>query len=290
LAEPVGTPVRPETTAFGCRRDFLGQRFVYAVISPRAGGLSVGINMNPDKFCNFQCVYCEVNRAEPAVEPKLDVGVMVAELERTLEMVHAGRLVERANYRGLPVELLKLRHVALSGDGEPTLSPNFGEIVEKLVHLRACNQWPFFKLALITNASGFDREEVSRGLGLLTPRDEIWAKLESGTQEHMDRVNKADRPLAKILANILLVARERPVIIQSLFPAIDREGPAAHEIESFAQRLKELREAGAQIPLVQIHSATRPPARPDCGHLPLRTLSLIARRVREVSGLKAEVF
>jgi hypothetical protein len=44
-------------TAFGSPRDFLDNRFVYAVVSARARGLSVGINMCPDKNCNFDCVY-----------------------------------------------------------------------------------------------------------------------------------------------------------------------------------------------------------------------------------------
>jgi hypothetical protein len=89
------------------------------------------------------------------------------------------------------------------------------------------------------------------------------------------------------------VARQRPVVIQSLFPSINREAPPASEIEAYVQRLRELKEAGAQIPLVQIYSATRPTGasrvRPS-PHLPLRALSHIAQRVREVSGLNVEVF
>jgi hypothetical protein len=106
----------------------------------------------------------------------------------------------------------------------------------------------------------------------------------------MNRVNKPDCSLEKIMANILGIARQRPVIIQSLFSAILGEVPPAHEIEAYAQRLKELKEAGAQIPLVQIYSATRPTPHSECGHLLLRTLSAIARRVRDVAGLRAEVF
>ncbi len=60
--------VVPAATAFGCPRNFLDNRFVYTVVSPRARGLSIGINMNPDRFCNFDCVYCEVNRKLPAAE------------------------------------------------------------------------------------------------------------------------------------------------------------------------------------------------------------------------------
>lgn len=282
--------VPPCGTAFGCPCDVLGNRFVYTVISPRARRLSVGVNMNPDKRCNFDCVYCEVNRSEPSRESRLEVPQIMSELERTQGLVRSGGLRERPCYRSAPPELLELRHVTLSGDGEPTLCPNFVEAVEAVVHLRACGRFPFFKLVLITNASGLDRPEVAEGLSLFTPRDEVWAKLEAGTQDYMNRVNRPDCPLEKILANILFVARQRPLVIQSLFPSIGGEAPPASEIEAYAQRLRELKEAGAQISLVQIYSATRPTAHPECGHLPLRTLSAIAQRVREAAGLKAEVF
>ena len=122
-ANGAASPAPPCGTAFGCPRDFLDNRFVYTVISPRAHGLSVGVNMNPDKHCNFDCVYCEVNRLEPSRESRLDVPVMIAELERTLELVRAGGLRERPCYRSAPPELVELRHVTLSGDGEPTLCP-----------------------------------------------------------------------------------------------------------------------------------------------------------------------
>jgi hypothetical protein len=124
----------------------------------------------------------------------------------------------------------------------------------------------------------------------LSPGDELWAKLEAGTQEYQNRISGCGVPLEKILANILLVARRRPVVIQSLFPEINGEEPPDEEINEYAIRLRELKRAGAQISLVQIYSATRPMARAGCSHLPLRTLSEIAQTVRRVSGLRAEVF
>ena len=289
VEQPDAPRCAPVGTAFGCPRDFLDNRFVYAVVSPRARGLSVGINMNPDKACNFDCVYCEVDRSKPAMETKLDVAAMTTELGRTLELVQTGRIRERPHYRELPDELLRLRHVALSGDGEPTLCPNFVEAAEAVIHVRARGRLPFFKIVLITNASFLDRLEVVEGLRLFTPRDEVWAKLDAGTPEYMARVNKPDCAIEKILANILNLARQRPVIIQSLFPTINGQGPSPSEIEAYIQRLKELKDAGAQISLVQIYSATRPTPHSECGHLPLKTLSAIARRVREVTGLAAEV-
>lgn len=275
-------------TAFGAPRDFLENRFVYAVVSPRARGLSVGVNMNPDKLCNFSCVYCEVHRnGEPRQE--LDVEVMATELRKTLAMVRGGRLRERPWYHSLPDELLQLRHVALSGDGEPTLSPKFAEALQAVVHVRALGGYPF-KLVLITNATGLDLPLVQQGLKSFTRSDEIWAKLDGGTQAYVNKVNRAEVPLEKVLSNILLVGRQRPIVIQSLFPSFGNEEPPLEEIEQYSKRLLQLKNSGANISLVQIYSAARPSAHSECGHLPLKSLSKIAHTVRQATGLKAEVF
>src|SRR5262245_35647356 len=88
--------MKPAETAFGYPRNFLGNRFVYVVLSPRARGLSIGVNLNPDKYCNFDCAYCEVNRSEPSKDKQLDVDVMAAELIETLKFAQEGRLRETA--------------------------------------------------------------------------------------------------------------------------------------------------------------------------------------------------
>jgi wyosine [tRNA(Phe)-imidazoG37] synthetase (radical SAM superfamily) len=220
----------------------------------------------------------------------IDCEVAAQELEEMLAVVHRGELRMHAPYAALPEELLRLRHVALSGDGEPTDCPKFLEAVETVAHVRARGKYPFYKVVLITNASGLDVEEVQSALCLLTEKDEIWAKLDAGTEEYMQLVNRASVPLEKILANILSTAKKRPVIIQSLFSSVDGFAPSAVEIAAYAERLRDLREAGANIPLVQIYSATRPRATQRVEHLPLRTMADIAAKVRSVTGLKAEVF
>ena len=275
-------------TAFDRPRDWLGNRFVYAVISSRAGGLSLGVNMNPDHLCNFDCFYCEVDRRSPSPEKELEVDVMAAELHRTLQAVRRGQLRSRPVYQSLPAELVQLRHVALSGDGEPTLAPNFVEAVQAVARVRALGG--FFKIVLLTNGTGLDQPEVLRGLEILTRSDQIWIKLDGGSQAFLDRVNRPNVPLEKILANILLVGRQRPVVIQSLFPEVNGEEPPFEEIQEYAQRLKELKAGGAQISLVQIYSAARPGVHSEWGHLPLRVLSQISQTVRQIAGLRAEVF
>lgn len=274
--------------AFGYPRDFLENKFVYLVISPRANGLSIGLNLNPVVKCNLNCLYCEVDRHQPAHDPGLDVDRMVIELRETLELAQGGWLRQWPRYAKLPAELLEVRHVALSGDGEPTLSNRFVEATQAVAELRYAGR--VFKMVLVTNSMALDQPHVQNGLSSLAPRDEVWAKLDGGTQDYLSRINGPAISLEKVLNNILLVGRQRPVVIQSLFPAINGDEPPESEIEEYAQRLKELKADGAEISLVQIYSATRPIPRLGCSHLPLASLSQIAKTVRRVAGLRAEVF
>ena len=275
---------------FGYPRDFLENRFVYLAISPRARGISIGVNLTPSAECNFDCLYCDVDRTRVHRDAVIDCDVAARELEEMLEVVYNGELRLHRPYGTLPEDLLRLRHVALSGDGEPTECPKFLEAVETVVHVRARGKYPFFKVVLITNGSCLDAPEVQAGLCLLTGRDEVWAKLDAGTEEYMRLVNRASIPLQRILGNILSTARKRPVIIQSLFSSVDGSAPSETEISAYAGRLRELCQAGANIPLVQIYSATRPRATNRVEHLPLRTMADIAAKVRATTGLRVEVF
>lgn len=274
--------------AKGWPRTYLNNRYVYLVVSQRAKGLSIGINLNPDKHCNFKCVYCEVNRDVPGTTDPVHVPTMANELTALLQLAREQKIQELPGFRNLPRELLELKEVALSGDGEPTLSPQFLDIVTEVVGVRSRS--PFFKIVLITNTAGLPLRDVHAGIRLLKREDEVWVKLDGGSQQYLDKVNGPDIKLTDIMVNILSIAQERPVVVQSLFPLINGQEPPEIEITQYLHRLQELAAAGAQISLVQIYSAHRPPHQADCGHLALRTLSQIASRVRKETGLRAEVF
>jgi wyosine [tRNA(Phe)-imidazoG37] synthetase (radical SAM superfamily) len=281
----------PET-AFGSPRDFMDNRFVYVVLSSRAKGLSIGVNLNPDRRCNLNCVYCEVDRTAPQREPCVDVEVMAAELMRTLAFVHSGQLRSRLPYAHLPPELTVPRHVALSGDGEPTLCPHFSAALEAIIHARALGKFPFFKIVLLTNGTGLGNHQVQQSLRSLTKQDEVWIKLDAGTNEQFNAINRPQPgvTLETVLSNILTIGRRRAVVIQSLFASLGGLEPDSEDIEQYARRLKELKNAGACISSVQIYSAVRPAAGNQCSHLPLRVLSRIAHLVHSQTGLPVEVF
>lgn len=271
-------------------REFRDNRFVYTLISERNHGLCIGINLIPDKQCNFNCVYCEVDRSTPGRCTHVDVDLLAQELTDTLSLVVGNHLRSLPQYQTLPEELLRLRAVTLSGEGESTLCPNFAEVVRAVVHVRARADFPFFKVVLLTNGTCLDLPQVRFGLAMLTGLDEVWIKLDAGSQAYMDRVNLPTVPLDRILANILAVGRERPIVIQSLFPMLEGEEPSLPEVEDYVNRLAELKHGGAHIAMVQIYSAHRRSVQRHCSHLPLKSLSRIALLVRERTGLPAEVF
>lgn len=269
-------------------RDYVGNRFVYAVITSRARGLSIGVNMNPDQRCNFDCPYCEVRRSAKLPRQKVDLQVMNQELTQLLMLAQSRRFQTLAPFSNVPADLLELKEVALSGDGEPSLAANFDGIVAEVLRIRRL-LGPF-KVVLITNGTGLHRSTVRRGIDLFGENDEIWIKLDAGTDAYMQRVNGTTVPLDSIVENIITIGRERPVTIQSLFCLIDGEAPSEAEIDAYINRLRIIRDSGATINLVQVYSLLRPPARPGCKHLPLAALSRIARRVRTEAGLRSEVF
>src|SRR5271170_3641494 len=111
------------------RRTFADNLYVYAVVSRRSKGVSIGINLNPDKVCNFDCVYCQVDRKTPPLVREVDLQRLLQELEDTIDLVQSGGLFEMDRFAGTPAELRRLNDIAFSGDGEPTTCPQFVDIV-----------------------------------------------------------------------------------------------------------------------------------------------------------------
>ena len=83
-------------------RSFASNRYVYPVLSRRAGGISIGINLNRDKSCNFNCAYCQVVRTVPGWLKRVDLKQIAAELEWTIELVTSGQIYENAQFRNTP--------------------------------------------------------------------------------------------------------------------------------------------------------------------------------------------
>jgi wyosine [tRNA(Phe)-imidazoG37] synthetase (radical SAM superfamily) len=108
-------------------RTFRDNRYVYPVLSRRAGGISIGVNLNLDKVCNFDCTYCQVDRSEAGDRGAVELDRLAAELDAMVRRVVSGAIYEDPKFQGTPAALRRLNDIALSGDGEPTTCPRFDE-------------------------------------------------------------------------------------------------------------------------------------------------------------------
>lgn len=271
-------------------RNYQGRRWVYTQVSPQSRGLAVGINLSPGGSCDFRCRYCDLPKTPALGAAPVDGCELARELEETLETIRSGGISSLPAYRRYPPDCLTWSQVILSGEGEPTLCPNFNEVVETVIHLRARGRHPFFKVVLETNGTGLNRAEVQQGLEHFTLADEIWMKLDAGTEERFQFMSGTDRPLTGLLDRILAVARRRPVVIQSLFSCVGGFPPGQCEISAYLRCLSQLRGQGASIQRVQICSVMHASGDSVCSHLSLGSLSDIARRVRGEVGVDARVF
>jgi wyosine [tRNA(Phe)-imidazoG37] synthetase (radical SAM superfamily) len=272
-------------------RDFGGNRYVYPVVSRRAGGISIGVNLNPDRRCTFHCVYCQVDRTEPCRVEPVDLARLREELEWMLDDVLSGAIFEQDPFRGAPARLRRLNDIALSGDGEPTLSPSFPEAVDVCAAARRQRGLEAVNIVLITNASLLDQPRVAAALEVLDANGgEIWAKLDAGTEGYYRRVARSAVPWPRILDNLRRTAVARPIVVQTLFARLDGQSPPPEEIEAYCRRLREITAAGGQIKLVQIHTVARPPAEHWVAPLADAEVDAVVDTVRRATGLTVAGF
>ena len=271
-------------------RSWHENKFVYPVLSRRSQGISIGVNLNPDKVCNLDCIYCQVDRRSEAETKFVETEQLLVEIDHMLSLVANGALFDDEPFRDVPADRRRLNDIAFSGDGEPTTYRNFDEIIAAVADLKQRHALSAVKMVLITNASMFHKPAVERGLAILDANNgEIWAKLEAGTDDYYQLVERTKIPFRRILDNITAAAKVRPLVIQSLFMRINGAAPSETEIDAFCERLSEIVAAGGQLKLVQVYTVARPPAESFVTSLTDAELEAIAAKVRAL-GIGAEVF
>jgi wyosine [tRNA(Phe)-imidazoG37] synthetase (radical SAM superfamily) len=272
-------------------RSFEEFLFVYPVISRRSRGLSIGVNLNPDKVCNFDCIYCEVDRHTPPRTLRLDTARMREELVQVIQMVRDGGLLQRSRFAAAKDFAGEIKDIAFSGDGEPTMVANFAECVETVAGVRQQEKLEGAKIVLITDAAGLDKADVKRGLEIMDWNNgEVWGKLDAGTEAYFKAVNRTSIRFDRILKNLRETARLRPIVIQSLFLRVHGQRMPDAEVAAYCDRLNELTAAGGRIKEVHAYTVARPT--PEAYATPLRgeELELIGEAIRRQTGLPVFTF
>lgn len=269
-------------------RDFL---YVYPVISRRSRGVSIGVNLNPDKVCNFDCIYCEVDRKIAPRAREVDFAVLERELRAMLECWKSGELFRDPPFSLAPPGARRLNDLAFSGDGEPTTFGPFAEVCDLVARVKRETVGDSVKIVLITDAGGLDRDSVKKGLKTLDANQgEIWGKLDAGTEAGYRLVNRSNIRFDRILKNLEETGKVRPICIQSLFLKVRGEEPSAMEIGAYCGRLNRFKAAGCRIMEVQAYTVARSTPEAWATALSAAELEALAARIRTETGLKVEIY
>ena len=272
-------------------RHFSDFTFVYPVISRRSKGLSIGVNLNPDKVCNFDCIYCEVDRRVPGAVTEVDLRQMKDELTAMVRFAKDGGLAKEPKFDEVPWLTREVKDIAFSGDGEPTMIHNFADCVQIVVDVKQAEGLGATQIVLITDAAGLDKGDVKRGLELMDANEgEVWGKLDAGTEAYFKAVNRTNVKFQRILDNLLATAKTRAIIIQSLFLKVHGEAMSAAELQAYCDRLNELTAGGGQIREVHLYTVARPTPEAFATKLEPAELESMAATVRECTGLTVAIF
>ncbi|MDQ6991995.1 MAG: radical SAM protein [Mariprofundus sp.] len=259
-------------------RDAAGLTYVYPVVSRRAGGVSVGINLNPNSACDWHCVYCQVPGLIRGRAPQIDLELLVAELKMLLDDILYGDFMQQrvdANCR-------QLCDIAISGNGEPTSCREFDAVVQAVVEMMVLYQLKI-PLRLISNGSYAAKTVVQQGLKRMAlSNGEVWVKVDSATAVGIQRINGVSLSPEKLFEQVKLMAQFCPSWIQTCMFNWDHEAPAEEEMDAYLGFLKRLKQDGVALRGILLYGIARPSMQPEGVHLsPLAKLSMeqLAERI-----------
>jgi wyosine [tRNA(Phe)-imidazoG37] synthetase (radical SAM superfamily) len=270
-------------------RNATGMTYVYPVVSRRAGGVSIGVNLNPNNACNWRCVYCQVPNLAPGKAPAIDLDLLRRELDAMLEDVVHGDFMQRR----VPDGYRRFNDVALSGNGEPTTSPQIGDVIELVGQgLAKVGRLGTVKIVLITNGSMMNKAFVKSALRALADLNgEVWFKLDAGTDDGLRRINGVATTAEQHLDRLAVAAGLCPTWIQTCVFGVDGDWPAEGELDAYVGRLRELQERRVPVRGVHLYTLARPSLQPEGDALravPEPWLENLARRI-EATGLSVKV-
>jgi len=242
---------------------------VYPVYSRRSAGLSIGINLFTDKkSCQFDCPYCEVFPFSSNAEFSLE---------------QLGEDLRRA-ISGARKQNTLIKDVCFSGNGEPTLSPAFPDALKLAENIRA-ETAPSARLVIITNGAGLLQPQIFSLLKeyALLPTTDIWLKVDAGTEDWYNKINRCAIPYEKLITVIKDFVSCTAVTIQTMLCAINGEQPSETEKQAWVSLVCELAQRNGNIRKVQLYGKARSsPEDPLASPLPKDYLEERAESLRNL--------
>jgi wyosine [tRNA(Phe)-imidazoG37] synthetase (radical SAM superfamily) len=263
--------------------------YVYPVVSRRAGGVSVGINLNPNNACNWACVYCQVPDLVRGAAPEIDLAQLEAELRALLADILQGDFMQTR----VPEGARRLNDIALSGNGEPTSAKAFPEVIELIGRVMAdFDLIGKIKLVLITNGSLIDRPRVRAGMAKMAALNgEVWFKFDSATASGMRAINQTRLSPDKQFERLGIAAALCPTWLQTCVFVRDGKAPDDAEQAAYLAAVTRIRDLSIPVHGVLLYGLARPSLQPQADRLsalPAAWLDAFAGRIR-AAGLPVRV-
>lgn len=237
-------------------RDSAALRYVYPVVSRRAGGVSVGINLNPNNACNWRCIYCQVPDLVRGTAPAIDLILLENELHSFLnELLHGDFMQTR-----VPEGARRINDIALSGNGEPTSSAEFVQVIELIARVRGAVALPeAVKTVLITNGSLLHRVPVQQGLrDMAKLNGEVWFKLDRASAAGMQLINDTKTSMNKVRDNLITAIACCPTWLQTCWFALDGAPPSRQDEDDYLEFVAALLRDGHKPQGVLLYTLARP--------------------------------
>ena len=269
------------------RRDSAGLLYVYPVVSRRAGGVSVGINLNTNNACNWACLYCQVENLTRGGPLPIDLDRLEKELGDFLDDLLHGDFMQRQ----VPAEARHLMDIAFSGNGEPTSAPEFAAAVAQvgtvLGRFALRGKLP---VRLITNGSLLHRPEVQAGIRLLGELGgEVWFKVDRGGAADVAGINGVPMLAEKVRRNLETCAGLASTWVQTCWFALDGQAPSAAARAEYCALLQPLAGLLAGIHLYSLARPSLQPAAPRLARLAAKELEAFAAEIHEKTGIRVMV-
>lgn len=243
-------------STFDHDRGAAGMTYVYPVVSRRAGGVSIGINLNVNNACNWRCIYCQVPDLKRGGPAPVDLTRLRAELHDMLSALVEGDYM----VRHVPEDMRRLHDIALSGNGEPTSAAEFPEVISLIGDaMRDFGLIGRIAPVLISNGSLMHKSYVRAGLTQLAALGgEVWFKLDRATESGMRAINGTTISLARVRRNLGIAADHCPTWLQTCVFTLDGVPPAESEIQAYMDVLRDLHASGTPLRGVMLYGLARP--------------------------------
>lgn len=243
-------------------RELSGLKYIYSVISRRAGGLSIGINLNVNNACNWQCIYCEIPNLTRGSPPPIELNVLENELRLFLHDIIHGDYMER----NVAIEDRHLKDIAFSGNGEPTSAAEFPQVI--LIVKKILQEFDLLhkiKIRLITNGSLMHEASVLKSIEMLEEiNGEVWFKVDAATEETIKTVNQVNLKPNQILERLLNTANICPTFVQTCIFMINGKSPDDKDINAYVELINKAKKI---IKGVHLYGLARPSLQPRAGDL-----------------------